>query len=162
AIVGGATALPDATTGMPLAGGRPSGPALMLIGDASSAPLLEIQPVSGAPAALALQVDRGISTIDNATGIVNLSVFVDDALTETFSNLTMDPDDANYLPATLQGSALIRGHDLFLPSRSTSMPRAVARPQPFTGGVSPLVDDYQSALDRLEQAEEVDLVMASV
>ena len=161
-VIGGATALPDATAGVPLAGGRAAGPALMLLGDASSAPLLEIQPVSGVIGALALQVDRAISTIDNATGVVNLSVFVDDALTETFANLTMDPDDPNYLPAALQGSALIRGHDLFVRSRSTSMPRAVARPQPFAGGVSPLVDDYQAALDRLEQAEEVDLVIASV
>jgi hypothetical protein len=162
AVVGAATALPDATAGVPMVGGRPAGPALMLAGDASSAPLLEIQPVSGAIGALALKVDRAISTIDNATGVVNLSVFVDDALTETFANLTMDPDDRNYLPAVLQGSGLIRGHDLFQRSRSTSMPRPVARPQAFTGGTSPLVDDYQSALDRLEQAEEVDLVMASV
>lgn len=162
AVVGAATALPDATTGVPLAGGRASGPALALAGDASSAPLLEVQPVAGTTGAVALQVDRGVSTIDNATGVVNLSVFVDDALTEIFPNLTMDPDDPNYLPAALQGSALIRGHDLFLRSRSTSMPRSVARPQPFTGGTSPLVDDYQTALDRLEQAEEVDLVMASV
>jgi hypothetical protein len=160
-IVGGATALPDATDGVPLAGGRPAGPALTLAGDGSPAPLLEIQPAPGVTDTLALQVDRAISTIDNATGVVNLSVFVDDALTETFPNLTMDPDDPGYLPAALQGSALIRGHDLFQRSRSTSMPRAVARPQPFTGGTSPLVDDYQSALDRLEQAEEVDLVIAS-
>jgi enamine deaminase RidA (YjgF/YER057c/UK114 family) len=74
----------------------------------------------------------------------------------------MDPDDAEYLPAVLQGSGLVRGHDLFVRSRSTSMPRNVARPQPFSGGASPLVDDYQEALDRLEQAEEVDLVIASV
>ena len=161
-VIGGATALPDATPGVPLAGGRPVGPALMLAGDSGSAPLLEIQPVPGVVGTVALQVDRAISSIDNSTGVVNLSVFVNDALTETFANLTMDPDDPNYLPAVLQTSSLIRGHDLFQRSRSTSMPRAVARPQPFTGGVSPLVDDYQSALDRLEQAEEVDLVIASV
>lgn len=161
-VVADATALPDATAGVPLAGGRAAGPALLLVGDASSDPLLEIQPVAGVTGTLALQVDRTISTIDNATGVVNLTVFVDDAVTETFPNLTMDPDDPNYLPFALQGSSLIRGHDLFVRMRSTAMPRAVARPQPFTGGTSPLVDDYQSALDRLEQAEEVDLVIASV
>ena len=162
AAVDGATALPDADPGTPLAGGRGSGPALPLAGDTDDQPLLELQPASGVTAAIAVEVGRGISTFDNTTGVANLSIFADDVLAEVYPNLTMDPDDANYLPAVLQGSGLVRGHDLFVRSRSTSMPRSVVRPQPFSPGAAPLVDDYQEALDRLEQAEEVDLVIASV
>lgn len=161
AIAGGATALPDATAGAPLSGGRMRGSALAVAGDGGSDPLLEIQPTADAAGVIAVQIDRAISTLDGSTGVVNLSVFQDDVLAETFPNLTMDPDDGNYLPEVLKGSAFIRAHDLFVRSHSTAMPRAVARPQAFSGGVSPLVDDYQAALDRLEQAEEVDLVMAS-
>jgi len=51
--------------------------------------------------------------------------------------------------------------DLFVRSRMTSIPRNMARAATFTNGTSPLVDDYQAALDRLETAEPVDLVIAS-
>jgi hypothetical protein len=154
--------LPDAGVETRLAGGRNKGPALSLAGDASDQPLVEIAPAPGVAAKLAVKVDRAISTADHATPVVNLSIFADGNLAETWSNLTMDPDDPNYLPAVLEGSALVRAHDLFVRGRSSALPANMARPQPLKGGVSPLPDDYQTALDRLEQAEEVDLVIASV
>src|SRR5262249_52123084 len=111
---------------------------------------------------IAVALARGISNIDNATGVVNLSVFQDTVLIETFNNLTMDPDDPNYLPMVLQTSGLTRAHDLFVRSRATSFPRHMVRAALLQNGTSPTTDDYQAALDRLEQSEEVDLVIASV
>lgn len=161
-IVGDATQLPDVNPGVGLRGGRNKGPALELLGDTSDQPLLEIVPAPGITGKLEVSVTRGVSTLDNATGVVNLSVFQDDELVESFNNLTMDPDDPGYLPEVLRGSGLLRATDLFIRSRTTSLPRQVARQAPLAGGSAPLTDDYQSALDRLESAEEVDLVIASV
>ena len=160
-IVGNATALPDANPGEPLRAGRDKGAALMLSGDAGDQPLLELQPVA-AGQSLAVTVVRAVSSADHATPVVNLTVFANGAEGERYTDLTMDPDDPQYLPAALTGSALIRAHDLFMHSRASSFPANMVRSALLTGGLSPLPDDYQDALDRLESAEEVDLVIASV
>lgn len=160
-VVGGATQLPDAST-VRLGGGRNKGPALFLTGDASDQPLLEIVPAPNARGAISLSVTRGVSTVDNSTAVVNASVFVDDQEVETYANATMDPEDTNYLPFLLQSSALVRAYDLFVRTRSSDFPVNMSRPAALKGGASPLVDDYQDALDRLESAEDVDLVIASV
>ena len=155
----GTATLPDATAGVPLAAGRPKGPALPLLSGTPERPLLELQPASGATGRISVAIDS-----DPAVPGVTLTVFsdFDDAApAETFASLNMDPDDPNYLPAVLKDSALIRGHDLFVRQFSTSLPRDVPRAQRFAGGVSPVVGDYQDALDRLEGADEVDLVIAS-
>jgi hypothetical protein len=160
--VNAATQLPDANDGIPLRGGRNKGAALQLVSETSTDPILELAPAPGVRAALAIGVAAGVSSLDNATGVVTLTVFQDDELTETFNDLTMDPDDSNYLPQVLAGSGLLRAHDLFLRSRTSSFPRHMVRATPLKGGTSPQPDDYQAALDRLEGAEEVDLVIASV
>ena len=161
--VAGATQLPDvSTTGINLQGGRNKGAALQLVGETSTEPLLELVPAPGVRSRLAVGVTAGLSSLDNATGVVSLTVFREDELTETFNDLTMDPDDPNYLPEVLTSSGFLRAHDLFVRSRTTSFPRHMVRPAPLTGGTSPLPDDYQSALERLESAEEVDLVIAAV
>jgi hypothetical protein len=103
-----------------------------------------------------------VSSLDGATAVANLTVFLDDRVAETFADLTMDPDDARYLPAVLEQSAILRARDLFVRSLTTSLPAHLARPRALAGGQSPALDDYQDALDRLEGAEEVDLVIASV
>jgi len=163
AIVPGATQLPSTNSdGVNLLGGRSQGPALALLGDASAEPLLEIVPAPGVQSKLEISITRGISSIDGASEVVTIAVFQDDELAETIGDLSMDPDDPRYLPAVLASSGLIRALDLFVRSRTTSLPRHMVRPASLTGGTSPLADDYQSALDRLEAAEEVDLVIASV
>lgn len=163
AAVEGATSLPDADTGAPLVGGRARGRALAIDAETPVAPLVEFVPVAGAPDAIALQIRRGISTIDNATAVVNLDVFVDGALSATFTNLTMDPDDENYLPDVLAESGLLQAVDLFVRSGTTSLPRGFVRPRGFDQGGDPVsTDDFQTSLERLEIAEEVDLVIASV
>ncbi len=157
-----ATALPDANDGVPLQGGRTRGAALPLVGDGGSEPLLELIPAVEPPEGLAVELSRSVSSRDGSTAVVNLTVLVGDSAVETFSNLTMDPDDPGYLPDALDGSQLIRALDLFVRSRMTSIPRNNARPQPLANGTSPLPDDYLDALERLEAAEQVDLVIASV
>lgn len=162
-IVGAATQLPDVSPGTGLKGGRNKGPALALTDGVATDPLLEIVPAAGASGTLTVAVTQGVSTLDGKTGVVNVVVAQDGALAETFSNLTLDPDDVNYLPEVLaDSSSLIRAHDLFVRSRATSLPVHNPRPLPLSGGTSPLVDDYQTALENLEAAEEVDLVIASV
>ncbi|HSV14507.1 MAG TPA: phage tail sheath subtilisin-like domain-containing protein [Tepidisphaeraceae bacterium] len=162
-VVPGATALPDVNTGVNLTGGRGKGASLALVGDGGDDPLLELVPASGVKGALAVAVQRGVSTIDNATGVVALTITVDGDIAETFPDLTMDPDDPNFLPEVLvSSSALIRAHDLIVRSRTTSLPKHMSKPANLTGGTSPSTDDYQDALDRLEGEESVDLVIASV
>jgi hypothetical protein len=154
--IGAATTMPDADLGTPLTAGRDTGPALQLTGDASDDPLLELVPAAGVTAKLDV-------TLTTSVPGMTLSVFADDELVETFDGLVLDPDDPEYLPAVLDASsAFVRAHDLFVRSRTSSFPRALGRPVKLTGAASPSADDYQEALDRLEGAEEVDLVIASV
>jgi hypothetical protein len=161
--VEGATALPSANDGVNLTGGRGKGPALLLAGDAAPEPLLELVPAAGVKSKLGVSLLRGISALDNATPVVSLSVFADGSPAETFGNLTMDPDDENFLPEVLTASStLVRAHDLIVRSRTTSLPKHMAKAVALQGGTSPSLDDYQDALDRLESEEAVDLVIASV
>ena len=162
-VVGGATALPSANDGVNLTGGRGKGPALLLAGDAATEPLLEIVPAPGAKGKLGVSLLRGISSLDNATAVIDLSVFQEGDPTESFANLTMDPDDQNFLPEVLSASStLVRAHDLIVRSKTTSLPKHMAKAVTLKGGTSPSLDDYQDALDRLEGQEAVDLVIASV
>lgn len=163
AAVPAASALPDAFPGAPLVGGRARGRALAVDADAPAAPLVEFVPADNAPKSLAVQIRRGVSTIDNATAVVDLDVFVDGTLNATFANLTMDPDDENYLPDVLAGSGLVEAIDLFVRAGTTSLPRGFVRARAFDqAGDAVSSDDYQAALERMETAEEVDLVVASV
>jgi hypothetical protein len=162
AVVNNATQLPDSNPGVPLAGGRNTAPALELLGSSGTQPLAELVLAPNASGSVSVAITSGISTIDNSTAVVNLAVSQDGVVLENFNNLTMDPDDPNYLPVTLQSSGLIRAHDLFVRSRATSLPRTIVRPAPLQNGTSPSADDYETALESLEQAEEVDLVIASV
>lgn len=161
-IVGGATTLPGPDQGTPLTAGRNKGPALELTGAASDEPLVELVPAAGVAAPLAISVTQSVAP-PSPQPVATLTVFANGELVETFGNLTLDPDDPSYLPETLaSSSAFVRAHDLFLRSRTTSFPRALSRPVKLTGGASPTADDYGEALDRLEGAEEVDLVIGSV
>jgi hypothetical protein len=164
AAVSGASLLPDETAGVPLQGGRPRGAALAINAEAPAQPLVEFVPAPEAGAgSLSLRIRRGISSIDGATPVVAVDLFVDGALAATFSDLTMDPDDPNYLPAVMAESGLVRAFDLFIRSGAAALPQGFVRPRAFDGGGDPVsVDDYVGALERLEQAHEVDLVMASV
>jgi hypothetical protein len=161
-VIGGATTLPDHDDGRPLTGGRGKGAALELASDPADPPLLELVPAEGVSAKLTVVIKQGTSTEDGTTAVASLEVRADGQLVETFANLTMDPDDPNYLPRVLaSASSFLRGHDLFVRERTTSLPAATVGPAKLAGAVSPLPDDYGDALARLEEVEEVDLVIAS-
>src|SRR5262249_40611249 len=151
----------DSNDGVHLTGGRNRGAALALLADGGNAPMLELVPAAGVVGKLSVAVTRGVSTIDNSTAVLNLDVLVDGQVMETYTNLTMDPDDDNYLPTVLLSSGLLRGHDLITRSKTTSLPSHMVRPKPLTGGTSPLLDDYMAALERLESEASVDLVIGS-
>lgn len=157
--VAGATQLPDSGPGIPLAGGRDEGPALVLA-DQDDQPVAEIRAVAGVTGAVTVQVTHAVSSRDQNTPVATLTIGLDGQPTETFTDVTMDPDDERYLPAVLGDSALVRGVDLFVPSQSTSTPASVAGFAALTGSASPTPDDYQDALDRLESAEEPELIIA--
>jgi hypothetical protein len=154
----GAASLPDTNDGVPLTAGRDAGAALALIGEAADEPMLELVPAADVSAALEVVVKQSTTA-----PTVTFEVLADGEVVETFEGLVMDPDDPQYAPDVLEdSSAFIRAHDLFVRTHTTSFPRALVRPAKLAGGASPTPDDYQEALDRLEGAEEVDLVIASV
>ena len=160
-LIGTPTQFPLADAGTALTGGRNKGPALALGADAASAPLLELVPAPKAPA-LEVAVTQGTSSLDGATAVVSLDVFAGGERVESYSNLTLDPDDPQYLPDVLAARSLVlRAKDLSVRSRTSSLPQGPADYR-LAGGIAPSSDDYQDALDRLEGAEEVDLVIAAV
>ncbi|MDP9317469.1 MAG: hypothetical protein M3O94_00030, partial [Actinomycetota bacterium] len=157
--VTGATQLPDSGPGVALSGGRDEGPALVLADDDGD-PVAEVRAVAGLVGSVAVQVTHAVSSLDQSTPVATLTLSLDNQPAEVFGDVTMDPDDDRYLPAVLGDSALVRAIDLFVPSQSTSTPVSIARATPLTGGASPVPDDYQDALDRLESAEEPELIVA--
>jgi hypothetical protein len=151
-----ATALPEKGEKR-LAGGRRQGPAIPLLPETKTDPLVELTPANDEAATVEVQVIKptGARTVD-------IAVFRGADLVESFTGLSMDPDDPRYLINILDTSATLRARDLFVRSRVQTFPRDIPRPQNLTGGAAPSLDAYQDALDRLEMAEEVDLVIASV
>ncbi len=147
--VGAATQLPDATPGKALSGGREAGPELDVAGDGGPAPLIEFYAPAPLTSPVSVAITRGVSTIDNTTPVLGLDVVVDGNVVESYRNLTMDPDDENYLPAVLRSSGLIRARDLIVRGRTSSLPSNMVRPARLTGGISPSTDDYGDALERL-------------
>ncbi len=105
---------------------------------------------------------QGTSSLDGATAVVSLDVFAGGERVESYSNLTLDPDDPQYLPDVLAARSLVlRAKDLTVRSRTSSLPQGPTNYR-LAGGIAPSTDDFQDALDRLEGAEEVDLVIAAV
>jgi hypothetical protein len=155
--------LPAPDAGTALTGGRNKGPALALGANPGPGvpPLLELVPAPKTSGALSVSVTQHTSTLDGATAVVDLDVFADGAKVESYTNLTLDPDDQRYVPAVLaDGSKVLRAKDLIVRSRTSSLPSGL-KTYKLAGGIAPSVDDYQDSLDRLEMAEEVDLVIAS-
>ncbi|HTD36023.1 MAG TPA: phage tail sheath C-terminal domain-containing protein [Candidatus Limnocylindrales bacterium] len=162
AKVQNATALPDAGDDVPLTGGRSNAPALMLTdGTPNAKPLLELLKASADVGDVSVKVTKHQS-LATGTDVVDLEVMSGDQVLESFRELTMDPESDNYLPLVLQGSQYLRARDLYVAAHSTSFPAATARTVALTGATSPLVSDYQASLEKLEAAEPVDLVIASV
>ena len=159
--VDAARGLPDGGQAAYLTGGVAAGERMLALpGEAGPEPLLALV-ASGAPGRVVkVRVDAAVA--EDGVPAVDVTVFEGDTAVEQFTGLTMDPDHPRYLPGVLAGSAYVHGLDLFVPSRTVSLPAATQSPARLGGGTSPDVEAYQDALDRLETAETVDLVIASV
>ncbi|MBP0445848.1 hypothetical protein J8J14_13795 [Roseomonas sp. SSH11] len=84
-------------------------------------------------------------------------------LQESYAGLSMDPDDERYLPdVLLREGRLVRARILPSLPAEARLPRGTDAPQDFSGGSSPGVADYATAIDRLEDDPRIDLVLASV
>lgn len=107
------------------------------------------------PAGLAVQV------VHAADGTVTVRVS-QRGLQEEFTGLTVDPDDARYLPAVLASeSRFVRFTSLS--SRTTArLPVATSPPVAFGGGTSPTVAQYGEAIGRLGDDLRIDIVLASI
>jgi hypothetical protein len=160
------TRLPDA--GAPnanfLSGGRDDGPARRYHGqDNPGADVLELIPAPGADAA-ATRMQFAAGTLAGTDrlrlGMQLPGGFVEQ---ENFDNLSMDPDNPGYLPATLAASSnLVRAHDLFVRRGASHLPAASLAPQRFTGGTMPSLGAWQAAIDALSAVTDVDLVLAGL
>jgi hypothetical protein len=161
ATIGAAKALPDGGQARFLAGGSAAGQrVLSLPGEGGPAPLVALLAI--APPDKVVQVKLDTALAEDGVAAVDLTVFDGEKAVERYPGVTMDPDHPRYLPRAVAGSAYIRAEDLFIPVNTTSLPAAIDSPRSLSGGTSPDVEAYQDALDRLEMAEEVDLVIASV
>lgn len=81
---------------------------------------------------------------------------------EQYDNLTMDPDSANYLPAALEASALVRAVDRFKPAGAVTWPAAIGDPRKFTEGAAPATAAFLAAIDALDGEEAVDMLLAGL
>jgi hypothetical protein len=96
------------------------------------------------------------------SGKATVQVF-QQGLQETFSDLTTNPDDANYLPYVLATqSRLIRARTVASLGADEQLPKPTDAPVQFKNGASPTTDAYQTAVDLLSDDPRIDLVMASV
>lgn len=117
--------------------------------------LLQLLPGDGVdPTGLSVQITTG-------AGRVALRVS-QRGLQESYTGLSMDPDDDRYLPdVLLREGRLVRARVLPSLAVAARLPRGTDAPQDFTGGTSPGVADYQTAIDRLEDDPRIDLVLAA-
>ena len=133
-----------------------TGDAIDVTAAGTATPLLRLTPARGAdPTGLSAVIDVDGSDIE-------VQVF-QRGLQERFSDLTMDPDSAAYLPYVLAAQSRllrVRTH----PSRPENLrlPRGTAAPQPLAGGSSPNAAAYSQAIERLGDDPRIDLVIAAI
>jgi hypothetical protein len=139
-----------AIDGRRLTGGRDAGPALFVL--SSAKPIAELLPASEA-------LNDAEIDLKTTGALMNIDVRVGGETLESFTGLSMDPDDPRYLVDVLRQSKTLRARDLAERIGANTLPKQIA--VKLTGGTSPSVDDYTAALANLELAEEVDLVIAS-
>ncbi len=127
-------------------------------------------PVAGAPARTLFQLlpadgvsPTGLSVvIATNAGRVNLSV-LQGGLQEQFSELLLNPDEADFLPyALLARSQMIRVRLLNSLAPAARLPAPTAAPLQLSGGTSPSVAQYAEAIERLADDPRIDLVLASI
>lgn len=133
------------------------GDAITVTVDGDSRDFIQLLPVDGVSA-------DGLSVvIDTDAGATDIQV-LQGGLKESYTDLNMDPDSEKYLPfVLLQSSRFINVRVLssFTPL-ADGLPALTLGPQPFTGGASPTVAQYQAAIERLSDDTRIDLILASI
>lgn len=125
--------------------------------DEGAADFIQLLPVDG------VEPDGLSVVIASDAGETDVQV-IQGGLKESFSGLNMDPDSEKYLPYVLvQASRYIRVRALSsFANTADAIPALTTGPQAFTGGSSPTVAQYQTAVDRLADDSRIDLVLASI
>jgi hypothetical protein len=145
-----------------LKGGRDNDPALLLetkpLDPLNPKYVLELLPANPALNNASVEVTETGVPPTAVDIVVTSNVGVE---LERFAGLVMDPDDPRYLVDVLRESKTLRARDLAERSKSNTLPESLPAPKPLDGGTAPFPEDYEKALAELEQAEEVDLVIAS-
>lgn len=82
---------------------------------------------------------------------------------ENFPRLSMDPDDARYLPSTLLASSqFVHVTEARSRAGQDAFPAGTPGPQLLGGGVSPNTAAYQTAIDMLANDTRINLVLAAI
>lgn len=133
---------------------------------AENATVRPVQRTGGAETLFDLLPADGVSPIGLSVelavsgGKISLKVFKA-GLQEEFSGLVMNPDDDNYLPYVLLTQSRyirVRPHA----SLVDALPAATGGPVAFTGGESPTVQDYLTAIDLLSDDPRIDMVISCI
>jgi hypothetical protein len=150
------TAMPTVNDGgIRLTGGRDASPALLLARNTTDEPLVELMPAEPALNTAKVEVIAGTGTVDL------IVTSKDNEELEKLTGLVMDPDDPRYLIDVLRDSKTLRARDLAERVNSSTLPKHTPAPLKLKGAGTVVPEDYEKALGRLEQVEEVDLVIAS-
>lgn len=100
--------------------------------------------------------------IDTSGKKVGVQVF-QRGLQESFSDLVMDPDDAQYLPyVLLTQSRFVHVQLASSLPEGQGLPKGTDAPTKFGGGTTPSVADYMAAIDLLADDPRIDIVCASI
>lgn len=108
--------------------------------------------------------ETGVSVEIAGTGnAITVRVSQGGIVQEEFTRLTMDPDSARNLPATLlANSAIITIRQANSLADGLRLPAATTAPVPLAGGSSPNVAAFQAAIDMLGDDPRINLVLAAI
>lgn len=116
-------------------------------------PVLDLLPAEG--------VDTNATSVEVSvdSGDHTLRVF-QGGLREELTNLSMDPDSADYLPFRLLTES--RFLEVRAVPSGQGLPSPTATPKSFDGGESPNVAAYRDAIQALSEDPRIDLVLAAI
>ncbi len=136
---------------------NPDGDPITVQVDGGAADFIELIPNPGVN-------PSGLSVVINSDAGETEVQILQGGLKERYTGLNMNPDSSQYLPyVLLQASRFINVRVLSsFADPADAVPALTTGPQPFTGGSSPTVAQYEAAIDRLGDDTRIDLILASI